>query len=332
MNDDDRKKKADIVERLKDKKSENPVSLAEFCWLLRQNGLSHNHGYFHYTTWDRLRSMLEKHDVGTCEQHRLFFLSAASQMNDQNDAHDGTYIASFSFGEEEEIAMWTNYGVPKRGAVRIRFPMAAITKWSNANVPGKMKVYVQANGNTSFHLLEVRPVSVEFADVAYFGRNDENDKAKHQRVRYRGMSFGLKDDKWRKRIKGKPEAVLFKKRGWAYENEVRLIVRFADTSAVKKYAKIALDFDSLYDAMLADVEKNVLLGPWQDKYGLQLPAIAGIAGAGHSTFEGELRMRSNCDLCGFKESDDCKCPNAEWRMWERKKHWCAKLSWAELEN
>ena len=82
MKKDERVKKADIMKRLKDPDSPDQVSIKEFCWLLRQNGLSHNHGYFHYTTWDRLRDMLEKHDVSTGEQHRLFFLSAASQMND----------------------------------------------------------------------------------------------------------------------------------------------------------------------------------------------------------------------------------------------------------
>ena len=313
----DRIKKNDIVKRIKKHNAEergttDNVSIEELCWLLRQNGLSHSHGYFHYTTLDRLEGMLEKVDVGEAEKKRLFWLSASTEMNDTQDNCKGVYVASFSYGEEEEVAMWTNYGVPKVKAVRIKFPLRAMMQWAKRNTAKDIKVYVP-DGEKTYRALGISPVEVYFADVAYYGRNKTAEDERREGVRYLGCGFGLKEAKWRDSIKNKNDALLFKKRGWAYEKEVRLVVRFKDASITAKHKAIALPFDALYDAMLSNVRQNIVLGPWQNG---SLPvSIDGIENAGRSVFDGELRMRSNCDKCKHnKNQKKCSCPYAEWKI------------------
>ena len=314
MKSDDRIKKSNIMNRLREKDSSKPVSIEEFCWLLRQNGLSHSQGYFHYTTCGRLQKMLAGEDVGEKEKKRLFFMSASSALNDAEETKPGVYLASFSYGKEEEVAMWTNYGVPKREAVRIRFPLAAMTRWAKENTPDKITIYVRENENALFRALDVKPAEIYFADVAYYGRNDPSEKVKRDTVRYKGENFWFDEERWRDDIRKRNASLLFKKRGWAYEREVRLIVRFDDIALTDRYKRIALPFDSLYDALLTEVKKNILSGPWEMSPAVSqnIEDMINLADIDRSSFYGELNMRSSCDECpAYKK---CSCPNAEWRL------------------
>lgn len=315
MNNEDRRKKADIMKRLRDKDPAKPVSINEFCWLLQQNGLSHSQGYFHYTTWGHLKDMLTPVDVGEEEKKRLFIMSASSALNDTQETTPGVYVASFSFGKEEEVAMWTNYGVPKHEAVRIKFPLKAMTRWKRENPSDRIVIYVQENEGQPFHALDVKPARIYFADVAYHGWNDFSPDTIQDAVRYNGEKFWFKEKKWRSAVLKTEDSLLFKKRGWAYEREVRLIVRFKETAKMRRYKKIAILFDSVYDAMLdAQNQKGdfVMYGPWCKRDGMKLEKIKGMRSPCQSSFQGELRMRSNCDSCVKKKSEECKCPNAEW--------------------
>ena len=304
----------DIARRLREKDSAIPVSIDEFCLFLRQKGLSHKGGYFHYTTWGRLNDMLKSVDVGNDRKKRLLLMTAASSVNDSRDSRQGAYIASFSYGSEENVAMWTNYGVPKREAVRIRFPMAAMTKWARENPVSGIPIYVLEG--EQFRKLNATPAEAFFADVAYYGVNDSLDKGSPVSVRYRNESCAFGEEKWRRQVCETNKSLLFKKRGWSYESEVRLIVRFDVAAITDRYRQIAVPFDTVYDAVLSDVHKNVLMGPWHDANGSQLDVIPGITNPSQSSFCGELHMRSNCDCCERKKnSDKCSCPNAEWRLW-----------------
>ncbi len=326
MNKTDRLKKADIMKRLREgKDTANPVSIDEFCWLLQQNGSLHNHGYFHYTTWGRLQKMLTGVDVGEKKKKRLFLMSASSALNDTEEKRDGFYVASFSFGEEEEVAMWTNYGVPKHEAVRIKFPMKAMTRWIN-KARDSITIYVQEKEDQPFHALDVKPVRIYFADIAYHGWNDLSPDTIQDAVRYMGEKFCFfKEKKWRNEVLKTNDSLLFKKRGWAYEREVRLIVQFDEIAKIRRYKKIAIPFDSVYDAMLdvqekaerenAEDKKTVMYGPWYKKSRFRLAEIKRIAIPRHSSFHGELRMRSNCDDCKHKNNpQECTCPVAEWKL------------------
>lgn len=315
---DDRLKKADIMNRLREGSETNSVTINEFCELLRFNGLSHSHGYFHYTTWGRLQKMLTEVDVGEGKPKRLFLMSASSSLNDTEEKRDGFYVASFSYGGEEEVAMWTNYGVPKSEAIRIRFPMKAITKWMRENTRDIIAIYVKEKDGQQFHALNVKPVDVYFADVAYYGRNDSTPDTTPDTVRYRGQKYRLEEDKWRDSIRKTNYSLLFKKRGWSYESEVRLIVQFCEIAKMRRYKRIAVAFDSVYDEMLdAQRQKgcSLMYGPWCKKSEYKSSKIKGICISCKSSFTGELRMRSVCDVCENKaNSENCTCPNAEWKL------------------
>lgn len=324
MNHDERLRKADIEKRLMEgKDASNLVSIDEFCWLLQLNGGLHNHGYFHYTTWGRLQKMLTEVDVGENTKKRLFLMSASSSLNDTKEKRDGFYVASFSFGSEEEVSMWTNYGVPKREAIRIKFPMKAMTRWYRENTIDRITIYVPVKGeDCQFRALDVRPTKIYFADVAYYAGNEPLHGTSRDAVHYNGKKYSFKEEKWREHIQRTNDALLFKKRGWAYEREVRLVVQFDDAAKMQNYTQIAIPFDSIYDAML-DAQNNngssVMLGPWCGLDGSKSHAIKGLKEPSlRSSFKGELRMRSNCDLCEYRQNQNqekCTCPNAEWKLW-----------------
>ena len=322
MNSEDRLKKADIEKRLMEgKDASNLVSIKEFCWLLRLNGGLHNHGYFHYTTWGRLEQMLTEVDVGENKKRRLFLMSASSSLNDTREKRDGFYVASFSFGGEEEVSMWTNYGIPKREAIRIKFPMRAMTRWIKENTSDRITVYVREDRNSKFHALDEKPAEIYLADVAYYAGNEPLHGTSRDSVRYNGKKCSFKEEKWREQIQKTNNSLLFKKRGWAYEREVRLIVQFKETAKMRRYKKIALPFDSVYEAVLHEQNNNgssVMSGPWTGLDGTKLTKIKGMnEPSRNSSFRGELRMRSNCDMCENKQNQkECKCPNAEWKLWK----------------
>lgn len=321
MNEKDRLKKADIMKRLREGfETANPVSINEFCKLLRLNGLLHNHGYFHYTTLGRLQKMLTEVEVDEGKKMRLFLMSASSALNDTEEKRDGFYVASFSFGEEEGVAMWTNYGVPKPDAVRIKFPMKAMTRWIRENTCDNIVIYVQEGDDQKFHALNVNPADIYFADVAYYGRNDPSSGTIPDTIRYKGEKYRLKEDRWRDRIRKENYSLLFKKSGWSYESEVRLIIQFNEITKMRRYKRIAVPFDSVYDAMLDAQRQNgcsLMYGPWCQMGRSKSPEIKGISISLNSSFQGELRMRSNCDDCeNKKNSKKCKCLNAEWLLWK----------------
>ena len=321
MDRDVRLKKADIMNRLREGSETNSVTINEFCELLRFNGLSHSHGYFHYTTWGRLQKMLTEVDVGEGKPKRLFLMSASSSLNDTKEKRDGFYVASFSFGGEEEVSMWTNYGVPKREAIRIKFPMKAMTRWTRENTIDRITIYVSVKGeDCQFRALDVRPTKIYFADVAYYAGNEPLHGTSWDAVHYNGKKCSFEEEKWREHIQRTNDSLLFKKRGWAYEREVRLIVQFDDAAKMQNYTQIAIPFDSVYDAMLDAQNKNgssVMLGPWYGLDGRKLHAIKGLKKPSlRSSFKGELRMRSNCDMCENRQNQEkCTCPNAEWKLW-----------------
>ena len=109
---------------------ERLITCSEFVRMLTDN--PHNYGYNHLTTWASLCKMLEPVVVPDDEvKHRMLHLGAAVNMNDINDKRCGkrVFFTSFSFGPSENISMWTNYGIPNEGAVRIRFPRRVIFQW-----------------------------------------------------------------------------------------------------------------------------------------------------------------------------------------------------------
>lgn len=104
-------------------------SIAELIEYLEKKGKNHE-VYYHYTTWDSFKKIYEGSS---------FLLTRGNSLN-INDQHEAimkgsfhewnkTYIASFSFGSAENMAMWGLYGLPWEDAIRIAIPKTAMLDW-----------------------------------------------------------------------------------------------------------------------------------------------------------------------------------------------------------
>jgi hypothetical protein len=256
--------------------------------------------------------MLEPVAVSDDEvKHRMLHLGAAVNMNDINDKRCGkrVFFTSFSFGPSENISMWTNYGIPNEGAVRIRFPRRAIFQWVKDFRSGKVGVYgVESDGS-------LKPITtkaeVKLADVAYWskkavGRNrsDPNEGLFFYDIdRYRltdceDVARFMAEQPW-----------LYKEFGWSYERETRLVLVF-DEDLADQYKRVAVTFDKPYDTILENFSKNVMQGPWFNEETMPTTEAAGhrLSEAKSSIYNGLVKMRSVCDSCPIGGKDDCNCP------------------------
>ena len=289
------------------------VSIEDFCSLLKYNGKTHNHGYYHYTTWGRFAKIMQGKFIEGIGERKLFALSRADGLNDGSESSKQVFVASFSYGDEEEVAMWTIYGVPHQEAVRLRFPMAAIMKWLRENPIDRVKMYgFKSKDDGVEELKDIHPLVIDLVDVGYYGRNDKKKVAESNSVVYHSARHVLAPDGWANRVSRSAFAkTMFKQRGWAYEHEVRLVVQFAKGVKIP-YQKLALDFTNLFDSLKTDLKKNVLLGPSVKKS--QLKAIKGIpiSECDTSVFSGQLHMRTVCDWCGVIDAEKCKKCTCRW--------------------
>lgn len=316
------REKKEVNERLKtsfiadkDMKAEKKdrVSIEDFCSLLKYNGKTHNHGYYHYTTWGRFAKIMQGKFIEGIGKRKLFALSRADGLNDGSESSKNVFIASFSYGDEEEVAMWTIYGVPHQEAVRLRFPMAAIMTWLRENPIDRVKMYgFKSKDGGVEELKDIHPLVIDLVDVGYYGRNDKKKVAESNSVVYHSARHVLAPDGWANRVSRSAfTKTMFKQRGWAYEHEVRLVVQFAKGVKIP-YQKLALDFTDLFDSLKADLKKNVLLGPSVKKS--RLKAIKGIriSECDTSVFSGQLHMRTVCDWCHEISDEKFKGCTCRW--------------------
>ena len=283
----------------------------EFANLLttKINGL----GYNHLTTWSTLCKMLEPVAVPDDEnKHRMLHLGAAVNMNDENDKRCGkrVFFTSFSFGPTENISMWTNYGISNEEAIRIKFTDASIMSWMNDFKAGAIKVY-GVSDDYSLIPLQAK-ADVKLVQVAYWSKTELGKLLKDPND---GLFFY---DNEKYRLKDCPDVnawmakrpYLFKEYGWNYEKEVRLVIVF-DKDVADQYKRVAVAFDGPYKDMVnKNFPKHVMQGPWynDEKSTAALAAGHSLSEATPSRYKGLVKMRSVCDNCELKGTDQCKCP------------------------
>lgn len=281
----------------------------------------HGRGYYHLTIWSTLCKMLEPvqpPDGGSpC---KMLQLGAAVRMNDEFDKRcgDGVYYTCFSFGPAENISMWTNYGIPNREAVRIRFPRSVMTKWLTDFNAGKIPVY-GVDEEHKLHVLEERPVA-KLVDVAYWSKYlGKTNKAKIDDpnsgvLKYFENTHIITEPKdWRQQMldgKLRDVAFMFKETGWSYECETRLVLVFKHGHA-DKYFRMAVPFEKPYASLEKDFACAVTQGPWYSPECEETRRLAGghsLAQAQPSVYQGKLNMRSVCQTCQQKNREKCNCP------------------------
>lgn len=132
---------------------------------LKSNGRSHR-CYYHYTD---LRAV-----VGMIKNDK-FHLSCGEKMNDGDEIHRGStniwshiYLASFNFGDNENMALWGLYSIPWETGVRIEIPGKAMRAWIDG-LKHKSPLYVvgkDSHKNFTYDLIDA-PYRAILTDVVY---------------------------------------------------------------------------------------------------------------------------------------------------------------------
>jgi len=277
--------------RSRDRIQTEEVDLGEFIERLRVHGEGHT-SYFHYTNWNALKSMMKGVSTGPVGR-RVLLLTAARKMNDRIERlwGDGVYFASFSYSRYEDVAMWMNYGKENPEAIRIRLDGDRVREWLRLQRGGHGVYAVDGNVGADMRLTEIPPGEVEsigFSDVGYVvptklmtGRRTGNVMYGRKFYRVPAQLEKCPDGKsmaWSDEIyKGKhPEEGLripavFKKRGWGYERETRLVVSLKGGG--KTPDRIAVDFEHVFAGLDgpdcptndSSLQESFMSGPWFKK-------------------------------------------------------------------
>ena len=180
----------------------------------------HTGGLFHYTTIDSAEKIL---------RDRVLLLSISDMLNDLGEPQQkDMYVASFSHGRIENVAMWGIYARPLSKGVRLRFLQSELRKLiqSNQYLAPVLK-RKKEDGSNEYKILQSHLNAVEvkgeacLSDVLYVdhytGKRDTvvvrwNN---HSIVLPLGVVVKLKES----HLLG-----LTKYSGWAYERESRFCV------------------------------------------------------------------------------------------------------------
>ena len=105
--------------------------------------MKHHDFYHHFTTIEALNAILRT---------KKWLMSPAQRMNDQHECTEKgnsrrwkqLVFTCFSFGDEDNMAMWAMYGLPWKQGIRITIPDDAMQQWicelRNTKWRGKEKV------------------------------------------------------------------------------------------------------------------------------------------------------------------------------------------------
>lgn len=199
-----------------DKKSEfkqinNDLSLIEFL-----EGAGHSHNYFHhYTNLDSLIEIIKNKTL-------LLTKGDSLKINDQHEwqskgcisVWEKTYICSFAFGKNENMAMWGLYCLPWEDAVRISIPKKYMEQWIN-----NIKSVFPYNDSISSN--PITPSECKLTDIIYINREGTD-------IYWNDTGIKMKEHNIEGIDKSEIITGLIKSNAWKYENEVRILVRLSN--------------------------------------------------------------------------------------------------------
>jgi hypothetical protein len=217
------------------------VTVDEIVKFLQLSASGHKRIY-RYTNTDRLKEMLSTKRLSLS---RLLEMNDLREYQDVKDA-DRIYIACFSFGKLENMAMWMMYGRDTTKSLRVSFDNKRIQKCIG-NLKSKKGIFKDACGKES--ISEDSIESVSFHDIAYvYGTALMWNHKIVGMSRCRDLSDPKKVEKLQTYIKDY---------GWASENEVRLLIKLKKCDPELK--RIYIDFESAIKSL------EVVVGPRDDK-------------------------------------------------------------------
>ncbi|MCR5839351.1 MAG: metallophosphoesterase [Kiritimatiellae bacterium] len=283
---------------------------------LESYGSKHS-SYYHYTQWTSLEKMLQGVSSGPARGNRLLLLTKAINTNDKIEQGWGknVFLACFSYSRYESVAMWANYGKRSPEAVMIRFDGNAIRDWMPAD-KSDCELFAVSEKNGAFCYKKINPEDVEsvkLVDVAYVlpermarGRRMWGN-VEYSRRFYRvpgedgtlewsdAIYEGRQDETRRKLLP------YFKKRGWSYERETRLIVTLKDKDT--NIERVAVEFNGPFAKLAAELKYNperaVVTGPWYDVLKSPKSKIEGVGlnQVGKSDYVNEVNLLDKCAKC-----------------------------------
>lgn len=301
-----------------------------------------NHiAYYHYTRWECLRKMLTDSTCKDGARHKFLLLTRASKTNDgiEEKWPKNYYMACFSLSRYEDVAMWLNYGKRQPDSVRIKITRDAMDDWLAIKKHDVYSVHqdkgeIRFGDNISGRVKSVKLYGLAYvipshhwvteADAIFSSPGSSEYVTQDSNIELGRKFFKVAKNgsyKWVDAIyKGKDLSKkgippVFKKRGWAYEREIRLVVEMDPAYNVGDRIAVAFDrpFDELlrYMNMPGSKRKKCLLGgvmtpkvkvldhrfpmiqsgPWYDGH-------AGAVGIGkfklrdafHSEYQNEIKM------------------------------------------
>lgn len=214
-----------VGESKKQKDFNNLSTVEEIREYLEAKGPRHTF-FFQYTTLDALQGMLKS---------RRLYLTRMDKLNDALECRRAeerkkrVYIASFSFGTAESMAMWSMYGAPYKQGVRLTIPRRAITGMLRdfAKKPviysTKTKSSIPVKGSATLKMMDV-----VYAHSGSLERNKEK--------------LLENDDEIVAKAKNDPElAFCIKNEIWLSENETRMVLELED-ELPGDVEKVAIDF------------------------------------------------------------------------------------------
>ena len=177
--------------------------------------------YYHYTNIRALKSMLRS---------KMLYLSLGKKMNDlleikkiAPERWERLYVASFSFGSNESVALWHIYGNPLDTAIRIQFSKKSILDvLAQLRIDMKCRAVCPSNCHCNIK-------TASLVDIAYIHNNQ-------------------KSVRWNKAILSAnicPEIELIQQESclagyikniaWEYESETRLLVELSKDNRMDKF-------------------------------------------------------------------------------------------------
>lgn len=181
--------------------------------------------FYHYTTVKGLLGILDS---------KILRLSIGSSMNDMQEITKGnfniwerTFVSSFSYGDNENIAMWSMYSLPWEQGVRITIPGKVLKKW----VSEVIEVFGLDENNNVTEKVKTR--SIQLTDVLYsmFDEKENTEKIKLDNYRIINSIEQLKlsNPSSEKCVTG-----FMKNKAWEFENETRIRIETIDNQHIKR--------------------------------------------------------------------------------------------------
>lgn len=240
--------------------------------------------YHHFTTVSTLIKIIKSNK---------WRFSVGSKMNDQHEYNvksadglrDKIYSTCFSFGDEDNMAMWAMYAIPWEDAVRISIPKKVMLKW------------VEKLNNIKRPALE----KVSLHDILYI-----DGMIGHSRLSKFFWARGKKDaltEPDGSDISLSPRFTGYlKNSAWKHEQESRLAITLRKDSQ-----KTSLDFP-----LPKDFFKSIQIttGPWTSdtEFDHQKERILGAITTSlrkdlkisENSFREKIQLRRHCDFCNHQ--------------------------------